>query len=307
MFLCKDFIETPENLIFAVVADDLEQGKVLCFLRYVPENLLRKKYNTAEANQFLRQYYPDYLHYSKVLDAQLHAVSVERVIKHYQPKQRLQEILHIANPDEIERDLIALCQLLQARGLDLKQLGVTGSLLISAQQASSDIDVVCYDRAVFHQCRNIVGDLIAQNALHALSDQDWLASYQRRGCDFDFADYVWHEQRKFNKALVNGRKFDLSLVNRNATPMMNYQKIGSTTLQVKVIDDAAAFDYPAEFKIDHRQYASVVSFTATYTGQAINGEFIEVSGLIEQNAEGVKRIVVGSSREAHGEYIKVIG
>jgi hypothetical protein len=77
-------------------------------------------------------------------------------------------------------------------------------------------------------------------------------------------------------------------------------------LQCKVIDDAHAFDYPAEFKIDHPQISSIVSFTATYTGQAVTGEMIEVAGVLEQSEHGVKRIVVGSSREALGEYIKVI-
>jgi hypothetical protein len=73
-----------------------------------------------------------------------------------------------------------------------------------------------------------------------------------------------------------------------------------------VVDDARAFDYPAEFKIDHKEISSIVSFTATYTGQAVSGEVVEVSGVLEQSEQGVKRIVVGSSREAHGEYIKVI-
>jgi len=77
-------------------------------------------------------------------------------------------------------------------------------------------------------------------------------------------------------------------------------------LQCRVIDDARGFDYPAEFKIDHQQIGSIVSFTATYTGQAVNGERVAVSGMLEQSEFGVKRIVVGSSREAHGEYIKVI-
>jgi len=35
MFYAKDFIETAEGLVFAVVASGIEQGKVLCFLRYV--------------------------------------------------------------------------------------------------------------------------------------------------------------------------------------------------------------------------------------------------------------------------------
>ena len=73
-----------------------------------------------------------------------------------------------------------------------------------------------------------------------------------------------------------------------------------------MVDDTRGFDYPAEFKIDHPQITAVVSFTATYTGQAVNGETVAVSGVLEQSEQGVKRIVVGSSREAQGEYIKVI-
>jgi hypothetical protein len=302
MFLAKDFIETAENLIFAVVADGTEQDKVLCFLRYAHH----KKVSTRAANDLLQQHHADYLHYSPVLDAHLHAVPLHRIIQHYQPKQRLQDILHIAQPDSIQQDLIALCDLLHKNGVDLRQCGVTGSLLIGAQQASSDIDLVCYGREIFHQCRAVVRDLIAQHALHTLSDADWQASYQRRDCELNFADYHWHEQRKFNKALINGRKFDVSLSDVSRLSATSYQKCGAITLQCRVIDDGYAFDYPAEFTIDHEHIRTVVCFTATYTGQAIRGEWIEVSGVVEQNAQGDKRIVVGSSREAHGEYIKVI-
>lgn len=305
MFFAKDFIETAEHLIFAVVAEGTEQDKVLCFLRYVLKNGQFQKYATTQANAFLQRHYPDYLYYSPVLDTSLHAVPIECIVKHHQPKQRLQEILHTIQVDAVEQDLIALCQLLQTSGLDLTQLGVTGSLLIGVQQASSDIDLVCYTREVFQQCRAVLRELIAQKAIQALSDADWQETYQRRDCALGFDDYVWHEQRKVNKAIINGRKFDLALVNAPPPPEI-YQKCGTMTLQARVIDDSGAFDYPAEFKIDHAEIQSVVSFTATYTGQAINGEIIEVSGLVEQNTQGIKRIVVGSSREAHGQYIKVL-
>ncbi len=77
-------------------------------------------------------------------------------------------------------------------------------------------------------------------------------------------------------------------------------------MQCKITDATRAFDYPAEFKVDHEHIDTIVSFTATYTGQALGGETVEVSGLLEQMEQGSRRIVVGSSREAHGEYIKVI-
>ena len=200
-----------------------------------------------------------------------------------------------------------MCDLFEQHGLDLTQIGITGSILVGVQKQSSDIDLVCYGRDVFHQCRAITRKLIEQGQLQELNDQDWQQSYDRRSCDLSFADYVWHERRKCNKAVINGRKFDLNFIDHSASSeAVSYQKCGAITLQCRVIDDTHAFDYPAEFKIDHEQFDAIVSFTATYTGQAVNGETVEVSGILEQTEQGVKRIVVGSSREAHGEYIKVI-
>jgi len=341
MFFAKDFIETAEGLIFAVVEQGLEDGKVLCFLRYVLMSSGWNKVATEQANNLLQQQYPDYLHYSPILDAHLHAVDVDRIVKHHQPKHRLQQVMQSDRHDiardgvyaasqsgtgaaiardgvyaaslpgagaaVVERDLFRLCELFEQHDLDLAQTGVTGSILIGVQNQASDIDLVCYGREVFHQCRAITRELIELGQLQTLNGRDWRQSYDRRSCDLSFDDYVWHEQRKCNKAVINGRKFDLSFIDDGASPeAVNYRKCGAITLQCKVIDDFHAFDYPAEFKIDHQQIGSIVSFTATYIGQAIRGEMVEVSGVLEQSEQGVKRIVVGSSREAHGEYIKVI-
>lgn len=307
MFFAKDFIETAEGLIFAVVARGLEDGKVLCFLRYVREPCGWKKYQTVEANDFLEHNHPDYLHYSPVLDAHLHAVAVDRVVKHHQPKHRLQQLMQSMRHDAVERDLFRLCGLFGQHGLDLMQAGITGSILVGVQNQASDMDLVCYGREVFHQCRAITRKLIGLGKLQELNEQDWHESYARRSCELSFDDYVWHERRKCNKAVINGRKFDLNFIDDSASSeAISYQKCGAVSLQCRVIDDSHAFDYPAEFKIDHQQISAIVSFTATYTGQAVSGERVEVSGVLEQSEQGVQRIVVGSSREAHGEYIKVI-
>jgi predicted nucleotidyltransferase len=307
MIYPKDFIETAEGLIFAVVAQELEQGKVLCFLRYVKEDTGWKKYDTAEANDLLKRRHPDYLHYSSVLDAHLHAVAVTRITRHHQPRQRLQHVMLSKELDAVEQDLLQLCHLFQQQGLDLIKVGVTGSLLIGVQNQNSDIDLVFYGRDAFHEARAITCELIRQGHLQELDDSDWDQSYQRRSCALSYGEYVWHERRKYNKAIINGRKFDLNFIdNETRLESINYQKCGTATLQCKVTDATRAFDYPAEFKVDHEHVDTIVSFTATYTGQALGGETVEVSGLLEQVEQGSKRIVVGSSREAHGEYIKVI-
>lgn len=303
----KDFIETAERLVFAVVMPTLGQGKVLCFLRYVNEDHIWKKLPTQQANAYLKQHYPQYLYYSPVLDAHLHAVSLEDIAVHHQPKQRLQQLLQSKHNDLIEDDAVQLCDFLQANAVNMAQLGITGSLLIGAQHRESDIDLVCYQRQTFQRCRQVIKSLIGQGRLQDLSQADWQEAYSRRDCSLSFAEYVWHEQRKYNKAMINGRKFDLSLVSDHAPSNTEiYQKCGAITLQCKITDDSKAFDYPAEFSVDAEGVATIVSFTATYAGQAQCGETVEVSGTLEQDQHSVKRVVVGSSREAHGEYIKVI-
>jgi predicted nucleotidyltransferase len=63
-----------------------------------------------------------------------------------------------------------------------------------------------------------------------------------------------------------------------------------------------AFDSPAVFEVEHEEFSRVLSFTHTYSGQALPGETIEACGIAEQH--GSERwLVVGTTREARGEYI----
>lgn len=310
-FLPKSFIETAEGLLFAVVTEGLESGKVRCFLRYVRhKNGQWQKVQTDEANDLLAKNHPDYCFHSSECDAFLHAVSIQKIITHHRPKNRLTQMLAKSPKDEIENDCVNLCRLFEQTGIDLNHFGVTGSLLIKQQKSSSDIDLVCDNITTFHQCQLAVLQLIAKGKLKPLSPQDWRESYDRRDCELSFEDYVWHERRKSNKGLINGRKFDLSLVEMDKwgreKPVVIYQKLEKMIIQTKVTDDSRAFCYPSEFKLSHPTIQSVVCFTATYVGQAENGETIEISGQLEQDEFGNQRIVVGSNREARGEYIKVL-
>lgn len=306
-YQAKDFIETEQGLLFAVVADGQEHNKVLCFLRYAHIDGQWQKMTTDSANQLLAQTHPEFLHYSTLLDTHLHAVSDDQIVRHYQPKTVLRQLLEEASTDAVVQDLQGLCDLLRANHLELDHFGVTGSILVGMQNHGSDIDLVCYDRDAFHQARNIVQALIAKDQCQTLNEDDWLSAYQRRACDFALDEYIWHEERKYNKAIFNQRKFDLSLL--ATVPGHNqryYQKLGFVHIQADVVNDHHAFDYPAELTINHPRISSVVCFTATYTGQGKIGERIAVAGQLEVDDRGLQRIVVGSSREAIGEYIRVL-
>jgi uncharacterized protein len=314
-YLTKDFIQTGEGLCFAVVQNGTvcRNGKerVLCFLRYIKnesgDGNEWLKVSTGQANAYLQSNFPEYLYYSVELDAHLHAVETNRITQQYQPKIKLQSILQSSPGDKVEQDLFDLCMLFQQNEVDLSKAGVTGSLLIGAQQQASDIDLVFYDRKVFHNARTITAALIAKEQLACLSEKDWQESFARRSCAISFQEYVWHEIRKHNKALINGRKFDLNFVAEAvSTTAKNVKKHGKMIIQCKVIEDRYNFDYPALYSVEHETISSVSCYIATYTGQAFIGETVEVAGLLEQTQEGRQVIVVGSSREAPGEYLKVI-
>lgn len=306
-FRAKDFIATADRLMFAVVACGSEAGTVRCFLRYAWLDGGWRKVHSADANHYLLTHYPRHVFHSEQLDADLHGVAEAEIVSHYRPLAGLRKLLSAPAGDAVVADLQRLCSLLRRRHVDTVQLGITGSLLPGFQHAESDIDLVCYDRRVFQALRQAVQALTAAGELQPLAADDWLQAYRRRACELTLDEYIRHERRKYNKGIVNGRKFDLSLVTPpGAAAMARYRKLGPICIETTVTDASRGFDYPAEFGIDHPHIASVVSFTATYNGQAEQGERIQVAGQLEAAADGRQRIVVGASREAPGEYIKLL-
>jgi predicted nucleotidyltransferase len=308
-YLPKDFIQTKQGLIFAVVSYQQHDEKVGCFLRYVKTEQGWNKVTTAEANQLLHDHYPQYLYQSEQFDAAFHAVSVDDIVKHHCPEQRLPSILQAKPSDEIEHKLHRLYAILVRYGIDGSYIGITGSMLINQQTAKSDIDLVIYGRDNFFKVRQAVELAMAQGELDALDQALMLENFDRRASELSIEEFSWHEYRKFNKASVMGTKFDLGMVclaDEIEIDQHQYKKIGTRTFITKVLDDRKSFDFPAVYIVDDKQTSEIVSFTHTYVGQAMRGEVIEVSGAVERNNEtGKSRLIVGSSREAIGEYIKV--
>jgi predicted nucleotidyltransferase len=310
IYLPRDFIETLEGLVFAVVDAQIEDGRVLCFLRYVPAGGKLRKVGTDDANAYLAAHASGYLFASRRLDARLHGVPVSAIRRHYQPRERVRELLREPPrdvTDEMEDKAVRLLQLFAAHGLELDQVGLTGSLLIGTQTPASDLDLVIYGREAFFEARRGVRRAIETGELDELDEAAWREAYERRGCELGFEAYLWHERRKFNKGLHAGTKFDITLIGEDLpTEIGPVRKLGLSVLQAEVTDARYAFDCPAVYRLNHPEVTEVLCFTQTYAGQAEAGETVEIAGRLEQTESGRRRLVVGSSREAPGGYIKVL-
>lgn len=306
-YLPRDFIETQERFIFAVVAHGTEQGRALAFLRYVPVGARWRKVGTDEAQRLLSSRYPQYLYYSAMRDVHLHGVPLAAIRKIYRPRSRMRDIVRKKGCDSLEDKAARLLTLFTEQGLDQASVGITGSMLIGQHNRDSDIDLVIYGRSPFHRARGIIEQLVADGVLQGLDDDLWRGAYARRGCSLTLEEFVWHERRKYNKAAIAGTKFDIGMVTERAPSLcQRFRKQGKLKTRAIVSNDCYAFDYPARYLLDGEDVAEVVSYTATYVGQARTGETIEVLGMLEGSEKGEWRVLVGTTREASGEYIKVI-
>ena len=301
----KDFIETPDGLIFAVLSGVEESGRIPAYLRYrrTPKGL--QKIATPEALELLRGYGSRFYFDSDSRAIRLQGVALEDIHRFFKARERTQEILTNAPEDPILRAAQNLLRFILHGTVSAEKIGVTGSLLVHAQTPQSDIDLVVYDREAFDQVRSRVLEGIRIGTLHVLSPKDWSEAHARRGAALTLEEYLHHEQRKGNKALVDGVKFDLTLLDvSQEEPQAAKSKEGPMDLRAHVTDASEAFGFPARYRVDHPEVFEVLAFSQTYAGQALEGEKIWVRGRLEVLHCGRKRIVVGQDREAQGEFIK---
>jgi len=134
----------------------------------------------------------------------------------------------------------------------------------------------------------------------------WRKVYDKRVPEISFDAFVLHEQRKWNRGEFEGTYFDLLYTraydNLNALPAGKGTVLGRATIEATVTDASLSFDSPAVYAVDHDEISRVLSFTHTYSGQALAGEVIEAKGVVEEHGDE-RWLIVGTTREAKGEYI----
>jgi hypothetical protein len=183
--------------------------------------------------------------------------------------------------------------------------GCTGSLLCGLENAASDIDMVVYGDAWFSAQRQL-RHLVGIGVIPVMSAGMWRKVYEKRVPEIPFEAFVLHEQRKWNRGEFEGTYFDLLYTrdygNLDAVPPGAGEVLGRATIEATVTDASLSFDSPAVYTVDHDEISRVLSFTHTYSGQALAGEVIEARGVVEQHGDE-RWLIVGTTREAKREYI----
>ncbi|MDD1717082.1 MAG: DNA polymerase subunit beta [Methanoregulaceae archaeon] len=294
----RDFIEDNEGWLYAVAAYDNDE-RVGCVLRYIPaeagERVNRSghrftKLDFEQAYTLIAEEKPQYMD-------MLHRVPVSDVRRVLKPEE---EFPRIVADDERVRELQTLLD------LPFGAAGCTGSLLLGLDTDSSDIDLVVYGKKWF-EVQERLSRRMREGRIRGLSEEMWRRVYEKRKPEINFESFIVHEQRKWNRGEIGGTYFDLLYTRPYETlcdaPTERGKVLGKMTIVARVIDASLSFDSPAIYRVEHEKVNIILSFTHTYSGQARIGEVIEACGVCESHGDEIW-LIVGTTREARGEYIE---
>jgi hypothetical protein len=289
----RDYIITKEDLIFSVVSYDLTRG-VKGLLRYVPDrngererNGIRyRKLGWKESYSYIREKKPEYL-------ADVHLVPFSDVKEIISP-------LHARIGNKIKKIFKILF-------VPRQKIGLTGSYLLGLNDKSSDVDVVVYGDS-FYLARENLKKAKKERKVRELTEDLWKYVYKKRSPSISYEEFLVHEIRKNHRGMIDGNYFDLLFV-RDWSQIEGYRdwkgkEAGRKEIVAEVKDVIYPFDLPATYKIDHEFVKEILCYTHTYIAQAFPGETIKARGELEISEEA--KLIVGSSREAKGEWIKSI-
>jgi predicted nucleotidyltransferase len=293
----RDFFEDNDGCLYAVSAYDNET-KAGGVLRYVPdeegertspEGIKYRKYDFEPAFEYIRKYKPEYLDV-------VHRVPLYDIKRVFKPEV---EVDKIAERDNRVRKLLRIFDVPKGKA------GCTGSLLLGLENDASDIDMVVYGRYWFLAQKNLIA-AVKKGEASPLSEELWKKVYNKRIPEIDYETFILHEKRKWNRGEIYGTYFDLLYTrdyeDLNRIAVNKGRVTGKMEIEATVTDASFSFDSPAIYSVDHEDISKVLSFTHTYSGQALEGELIKARGYVEEHGEE-KWLIIGSTREAKGEYI----
>lgn len=289
---------TLDGWIFAV-ADYSHPEGIRSLLRYVPDpggereagGVRYRKLDFDPSFQFLKAARPDYIR-------DLHVVPENDVARFFRPPEGLKSVA--MKDTRVNR----IATLLADAGVPWEEMGITGSMLIGLQGPSSDIDFVVYG-PWWWKAREIINRAKAKGDIAELDDVTWRKIYNKRRPETGFLEFVLHEKRKGNRGMIDGTYFDL-LFTRDWDQIRQHlpgRPLGRRKIVAEVEDATFSFDSPAIYRLKHDEVAEIFCYSHTYAGQALPGEILEANGVVEETAGGL-RLVVGTTREAKGEWIR---
>ncbi len=323
-----ELIKTENHVIFDVKGLVHPPNRLIAFPRYIPspqgtrqgqENLYTKIYSFSERFQFLEQNMPNLIIHDPVFDETLCEVPVDRVVKHYDPVEKLRLIRTSNTLGPLERKVLHLAEeLKEASGIPWSSMGISGSVLAGLTTFQSDMDPVVYgvenSRRAYRALKTLLKENVASFKRYTREELHGLFDFRSKDTIMDFEDFAEVEQRKAFQGMYEGTDYFIRFVKdwSQATEQYGdvcYKNAGYVKITATISDDSEALFTPCTYKIENVTTAEgpklepikeIVSFRGRFCEQARNGETIMAQGKVElvtdkRNDQEYHRVILGNN------------
>ena len=319
-----DFVETFDGLIFDVKGLFHPPGRIVAYLRYLPDGRgsrkrggvrYRKVYSLYARDKLLARKWPQYIHLDPHLNRKVQAVPISRVKEHYIPSKKLAELRREVKLDQWERLAAKMAEtLMNESGISASKIGVSGSILVGLQTPNSDIDLIVYGIDAARACRSKLESLLNSHSLgfEPYVRRDLRKLYAQRGLDSatSFETFVRHERTKVLEGKFRGTDYFIRCVKEWDELEENYgdkeyYPIGRVTLHATIDDDSESIFTPCTYHLSDANVTGkrlapteIVSFRGRFCEQARAGDNILARGVLERikDEHGVThRVIIGEN------------
>lgn len=327
-----DTFVTKEGFILNTFGYEHPNDRVFAFLKYIPaeykelfnvemlertwkyggKQLFRaeKLYTAKNYQTFIeafRKNFPDYLYYDQYRDKELITAPLNKIEDVFVPREKLVWLQNLPKRDQLQDMALELIELIgKESGVELKDMGVHGSIALNMHAPQSDIDFVVYGTDNFRKVETGVELMVNAAKLSYIVGNRLDAARKFQG-RYKKKIFMYNATRQFEDVKINYGQYKF-------TPLDPVRFICT------ISDDRETMYRPATYKISgykpqdpeselplDKIPVQVISNIGCYRNIAKKGSQIKVAGKLERvestsSNEVFYQVVVGTATSEE-EYI----
>ena len=320
-----DTFVTKEGFIFNTLGNEHPEKRVFAFLKYIPAEyqehfnvqMLERKWTYGDKKLFraeklytaenykifieaFRKNFPDYLYFCPYRNKELISAPIDKIEKVFVPKERLEAMRKLENPDRVQRMALDLVKMLsEESGVSLDDFGIHGSIALNMHSELSDIDFVVYGSQNFRIVEEAIARLVNKGAMRYIFGNRLDRARKFKG---KYLDKIWMytaaRKPEEYKAKYGDYRFE-SVIPLRFECIVSGDSEAIFRPATYYISDYKALDVKSELPKE-RLPNCIVSNIGCYRNVARNGDRIKVTGTLEKVAstktgEVSYQVVVGTA------------
>ena len=326
-----DLIQSKDNIIFDVKGLVHPKNRVIAFLRYVPDpkgkrirfgKRYSKYYSLSKRYDYLKKNYPKYLVKDPVFNTLLCEVPINDIKNHFNPTKGLQKLRKKNDLDEIEALSLEFMSTLKERsGVNWKNFGISGSILVNIYRENSDLDLIVYGSKTSNSIAKTMTELLEDKS-NQFQQYDHnsikeLFDFRSKDTIISFEDFVRTDIRKISHGIFMEKHFFIRFVKdyNEITEQYGciiYKPHGKARIKATIADDSEALFTPCTYVLENveiiegkkvESIQKIVSFRGRFCEHAKIGERIIAQGKLEKIKQEGKddyyRLLLGNKPSDH--------